>query len=170
MVVQVSVLQTHGIDRLKLTENDSALLKGILEMRLSEQAVRSVENNTTTQKNEAFNSGLLSNLPKNINNSKNFRGKLASKALQINNNIQSSVEKKTKAITGRTLSRPALKGLKALSRSAERQKSYQRTCKFKKHRIRNRARMEHNYHNARMDDKYTNDYVKGQLDAMGVPT
>ena len=65
-------LQTHGIDRLKLTENDSALLKGILEMRLSEQAVRSVENNTTTQKNEAFNSGLLSNLPKNVNNSKTF--------------------------------------------------------------------------------------------------
>ena len=162
-------LLTHGIDRLKMTENDRALLKNILEVRLSEQAVLSVSNNTSTQKNEALNRGVQSNLPKHIKNSRNFHGKLASKTLQLNNNLRMFVLKQTERLTGRLLSPRASKGLKSLSRQAESHKIYQRSGKYKKQRIHNRAKLENMYHQARNAATYTDDYVKGQLDTMGLP-
>ena len=162
-------LQTHGIDRLKMTENDSALLKNILEIRLSEQAVLSVQHNTSTQKNETFNSGVLSVLPKQNNYCRNFSGKTASKILQLNNSYETSVQKRTKVFTGRLLSHRASKGLKYVSRQALSHKRYQRSIKYKMQRVNTRAKLEHMYHQARNDAQYKDEYVKGQLDAIGLP-
>jgi hypothetical protein len=96
-----------------MTSNDKELLSAILEIRLSERAVMSVSSNTSTQKCEAFNRGVLSSLPKEVNYSRNFAGRLASKTLQLNNSLQSAVETKVNKITGKTLSEQSRRYLRS---------------------------------------------------------
>ena len=84
-------LAPSNITHLKMTRDDKKLLETILELRLSESAVLSVASNTNTQKCEAFNRAVSSCLPKDINFSRNFAGRLASKTLQLNNSIVKSV-------------------------------------------------------------------------------
>ena len=111
-----------GIQRpLKLTENDKILLKTVLEVRLSEQAVYSVASNTNTQKFEAFNRGTLASLPKEINFPKTFGGRLAPKTSQINNTIKDTVQAKATIMTGQKLSKRASHNLCACSKREERQ-------------------------------------------------
>jgi hypothetical protein len=49
-------MPTHSIQLLKLKDNYMTLFESILEVRLSEQAVRSVASQPSAQKCEAFNS------------------------------------------------------------------------------------------------------------------
>ena len=154
-------LPTHNIHSLKMTVNDKDLLRNILEVRLSEQAVYSVSSNTSTQKCEAFNRGALASLPKEVNFSKNFGGRLASKTLQLNNSLQCAVETKVASITGQNLSPRTSRYLKCRSDQSERRKRSQKSAAHKIKRRKNRARLEHEYHTARFG---TEEYVKGQLD------
>ena len=128
---QSEFLPTHGIYRLKLTENDKILLKTILEVPLSEQAVYSVLSNTSTQKCEAFNRGTLAFLPKGINFPKTFGGRLASKTLQINNTINDAVQAEVTIMTGQNLSKRASHNLGACSKREERRKAIQKSPVFK---------------------------------------
>lgn len=160
-------LPTHGIHHLKLTQNDRELLSTILEIRLSEYAVRSVSSDTSTQKCEAFNRAVLSTLPKDVNLSRNFAGKLASKTLQLNNSIQESVEKKVSSITGNNLSPSASIYLKSISKRSQQHKKYQKTVLFKTRRKKNRAKLEHSYHQARNTTQCNDEYVKGQMTDAG---
>jgi predicted outer membrane protein len=105
-------------------------------------------------------------LPKEVNFSKTFAGRLASKTLQLNNSLQHAVETKVATITGQTLSERASRYLQSISKQAERRKKYQQSAVFKNKRRKNRARLEHEYHTARsgtLQDK-EDEYVKGQLD------
>jgi hypothetical protein len=161
-------LPTHDIHSLKMTTNDKVLLRTILEVRLSESAVISVSSNTNTQKCEAFNRGALSSLPKEVNHSKNFAGRLASKTLQLNNSLQSAIETKVATITGQKLSSRASRYLTYVSKKAESRKQSQKSAAFKAKRRKNRARLEHDYHIARSGNRRDDevDYVKGQLDGL----
>ena len=158
-------LPTHGIDRLEMNENDKELLRTILEVRLSEQAVYSVSSNTSTQKCEAFNRGALSSLPKEVNFSKTFAGRLASKTLQLNNSIQEAVETKVSSITGHKLSPKPGQYLEYCTRHAEMKREQKKTPAFKGKRRQTRARLEYEYHSARSASTSEQpDYSKGQLD------
>jgi hypothetical protein len=160
-------LPTHNIHWLKMTENDKDLLHAILEIRLGERAIYSVASNTSTQKCEAFNRGVLSSLPKEVNFSRNFAGRLASKTLQLNNSLESAVEAKVQQITGQTLCERSRQYLKTYSSRAERRKTEQTSGTYKAKRRRNRARLEHDYHTFRSASASTADeYVKGQLDSL----
>ena len=97
------------------------MLKTILEVCLCEQAVYSVASNTNTQKCEAFNRGTLASLPKEINFSNTFGGRLASKTSQINNTIKDTVQAKATIMTGQKLSKRASHNLRACSKREERQ-------------------------------------------------
>jgi hypothetical protein len=158
-------LPTNNIHCLKLTENDQFIMATILELRLSESAVSSVKNNTSTQKCEAFNRAALSTMPKDINRSRNFAGVLASKTLQINNSLQFSVKKKVESLTGLALSPKACRYLHATSKRSTQHRTYQRTHAFKIRRHRARARLENQYHRSRNPELIEIDeYRKGQLD------
>lgn len=132
-------LPTHDIQQLKLTDNDMTLFETILEVRLSEQAVRSVASQTSTQKCETFNRATLSTMPKEINRSRNFAGVLASKTLQMNNSLKDSVDQKLSKITGHTLSPKLSRYLLTTSNRAKRQQNYKKTQKYKTWRHTNRA-------------------------------
>ena len=159
-------LPTHGIrEGLKMTETDRELLKSVLDIRLSEQAVYSVASNTSTQKCEAFNRGVLSTLPKEVNLSKTFPGKLHAKTLQLNNDTHSAIQEKVKLITGQNLSSGASRYLQCCSKQNLKRKARQQSSVFKFRRHQNRARMEHDYSCARSDKQSGEpEYVKGQLD------
>lgn len=157
-------LPTHGIHHLKMTKNDCELLSTILEIRLSEYAVLSVSSNTSTQKCEGFNRAVLSTVPKEINQSRNFAGSLASKTLQLNNSLQESVTKKVGSITGKSLSSRAKRYLRYTSNRSQKHKVQQKTTKFKLKRRLNRAKLEFSYHQARSKGTYKEEYSKGQMD------
>ena len=160
-------LPTHNIHRLNMTEDDSKLMSTILEIRLSEQAVQSVRSNTSTQKCEGFNRGVLSTMPKHIKMSRNFEGSLASKTLQLNNTLQVSVEKKIMSLTGNKLSARAERYIKFTSKRSSSHKEKAKSSEAKTRRKRNRANMEHMYHVARSTGQYVEEYAKGQLDEAG---
>ena len=161
-------LPTHDIQYLNMTENDRLLMETILEIRLSEQAVISVSDGTSTQKCEAFNRGVLSTIPKHVNMSKNFAGALASKTLQLNNSLEMSVQKKVTHITGHTLSPKASKCLAASSKRSISHRRYKKTSKYRTRRKLKRANLEHKYFEAKHTGQYTEEYCKGQLDEMGL--
>lgn len=160
-------LPTHGIHHLKMTSNDKQLMSAILEIRLSESAVLSVSSNTSTQKNEAFNRAVASTAPKDINMSRNFASRVASKALQMNNSLQASVEKKVKSITGKSLSPRPQRYLESASRRSEEHKTYQKSPTYRLKRKKIRAKLENEYHEARTSGQYTEEYSKGQCDEPG---
>lgn len=162
-------LLTHGIQPLKLTDNDRTLFETILEVRLSEQAVRSVASQTSTQKCEAFNQVTLSTMPKAINRSRNFAGVLASKTLHLNNSLKDSVDRKLAKITTHTLSLKPSRYLLTTLKRERRQQKYKKTQKYKTWRHTNRAKLEDKYHRARNDGpQNVDEYKKGQLDDLGV--
>ena len=65
--VKSSFLAPHHITHLKMNERDKQILKAILEMRLSEDALLKVSSGTSLQKCEAFNSSTASTLRKGVN-------------------------------------------------------------------------------------------------------
>lgn len=152
-----------------MTDNGTTLFETILEVRLNEQAVRSVASQTSTQKCEAFNRATLSTMPKEINRSRNFAGVLASKTLHMNNSLKDSVDKKLSKITGHTLSAKPSRYLLTTSNRAKRQQNYKKTHKYKTWRHTNRARLEDKYHRVRSaGPHHADEYKKGQLDNLEV--
>ncbi len=90
--VKSAYLPTRNITRLEMDDNDKSILALILEMRLSETAVKSVSLNTSTQKAEAFNRAAIATMPKEINFSRNFSGRLAAQTLKSNNSVAEAVK------------------------------------------------------------------------------
>jgi len=164
-------LPTHNIDRLEMTKNYKVLLQKILEVRLSERAVKSVASNTSTQKCEAFNRAALAKLPKAIKHPKNFHGRLSATALQSNNSLKFAVETTVTEITGHQLSSKPRKYLETRSTHAERRKAQQKKTEYKAHRRQTRARNENKYYQYRSgsenmldENNEEHEYSKGQLD------
>jgi len=160
-------LPTHDIHCLAMTENDKLLMASVLEVRLSEQAVNSVSDNTSTQKCEAFNRGVLSTLPKHVNLSKNFEGTLHSKTLKLNNSLEYSMQKKSSSFTGQPLSPRASKYVAQASERAKHHQKYQKTGTYRRQRKSRRAAMERRYYKSRKEGNYEEEYSKGQLDDPG---
>ena len=136
-----------------MTENDKQLLRNLLEIRLSEEAVYSVQSNTSTQKCEAFNRGTLSCLPKEVNFAKNFAGRLASKTLQLNNNVGMAINYKVEAITGEKLSPKPQNYLSYCSKRVVKRKKRQKSQQYKAARRNARAKLEYMYYEARSGKK-----------------
>lgn len=162
-------LPTHDIDRLDMTENDKELLRKILEIRLSERAIKSVASNTGTQKCEAFNRSTLANLPKAINHSRNFDGRVAVKTLQINNNLDFAIQTTASEVMGHKLSQKPARYIETRSKQAERKKQQQKTTEYKQKRRQTRADNEFRYHQFRsgcgsVQHAEEHEYSKGQLD------
>ena len=69
--------------------------------------------------------------PKKINMARNFAGSPASKALQMNNSLQVSAEKKVESITGHSQSPKPARYLRATLKRSVQHKTYQNTALFK---------------------------------------
>ncbi len=110
---------TTGMD-----ENDKSILALILEMRLSETAVKSVSLNTSTQKAEAFNRAAIATMPKEINFSRNFSGRLAAQTLKSNNSVAEAVKRKSEEIAHTSLSEMTVHHLEQISKSYKYNKAY----------------------------------------------
>ena len=164
--VKSSFLAPHHITHLEMNEGDKQLLKAILEMRLSEDALLKVSSGTSTQKCEAFNSSTASTLRKGVNYSRNFEGRVNSAAHRINNTLGKSLKDKISYVTGRQLSPQTTSALDDITRDYERHKQDTVTYSFKRNRVRKRARNEADYYLYRegLPDNLEPDYIKGQLD------
>ena len=112
-------LSTHDITHLKMNENDTELLETLLEMRLSEEAIKKVSSGTSTQKCEAFNRSTSATIRKEVNFSKNFEGRVHSAAHRINNTLGESLKEKLLFVTGTRLSSKTLDSLGQISKRSE---------------------------------------------------
>lgn len=163
--IKSSFLGPHNITHLKMNEDDKKLLRAILEMRLSEDAILKVSSRTSTQKCEAFNSSTAATLRKGVNYPTNFEGRVSAAAHRINNSLGQSLKDKIHYVTGRQLSRKTIIALDKITKDYEYHKTYTATPAFKKKRVLRRAKVEAEYYRYRegqSDDE--EDYVKGQLD------
>ena len=132
-----------------MNKDDKALLRAILEMRRSEDAILKVTSGTSTQKCEAFNSSTAATLRKGVNYSRNFEGRVNTAAHRINNTISQSVKDQIHYVTGRQLSSLTIQSLDEISRNYEWHKQYTSTTAFKRKRVLRRARLEADYYRYR---------------------
>ena len=116
-------LSTHEITYLQMDENDKGLLETLLEMHLSEEAIKKVSSGTSTQKCEAFNRSTSATIRKEVNFSKNFEGRVHSAAQRINNTLGESLKEKLLFVTGTPLSSKTLEALGQISKRSEYLKS-----------------------------------------------
>ena len=134
-------LSIHEITYLQMAEHDiKELLETLLEMRLSEEAIKKVSSGTSTQKCEAFNRSTS----KEVNFPKTFEGRVHSAAHRINNTLGESL--KEKFVTGTPLSSKTLEALGQISKRSEYLKSTEQNVMYKRRRVRNRAILEREYH------------------------
>ena len=159
--VKSAFLPTRNITHLEMNENDKNILEVLLEMRLSETAVNNVSLKSTTQKCEAFNRAAVSTMPKEVNFSSTFSGRLAAQVLKSNNSVADAMQRKVRCISKTTLSDRTSQHLRQISKSQKYNKKYKSTAAYKKRRVANRARME--YEHQLQGDKVETDYVKFQL-------
>ena len=158
-------LSTHEITYLQMDENDKGLLETLLEMRLSEEAIKKVSSGTSTQKCEAFNRSTSATIRKEVNFSKNFEGRVHSAAHRINNTLGESLKEKLLFVTGTPLSSKTLEALGQISKRSEYLKKYRTNVMYKRRRVRNRAILEREYHLYREEQGHDEpEYLKGQAD------
>ena len=88
-------LPSYNITELKMERSDVLLLMELLKMKLSEEAVHTMELYNTTNKNEGVHRALSVNLPKNVNFSRNMEARLSSGVHSNNNKPGTSAKMKS---------------------------------------------------------------------------
>lgn len=101
------------IHSLNMNDTDRYLLEEVLKMKLSEAALEKTKLNTTTQKCESFNRTLGASLPKNVNYSRNHRGRASAAIHRSNNSKATSLEAKLTRV-GATVSKGTKRRLDAM--------------------------------------------------------
>ena len=122
--------------------------------------------NTDTQKNEAVNRSLSASVPKNVNYSRNFEGRVHSTVHRLNNQPGRSLEAKVKNI-GCYLSPPTKHAVRQMDRECEYHKNYGKRVETRRRNMMRRGLMVKTHLEYRnMPASRKSDYRKGQLDSV----
>jgi len=162
-------LAIHKLYSVNMTPEDKKLLRELIRMRLSEDALMKMRFNTNTQKCEAVNRSFSVSLPKNVNYSRNFAGRASSTIHRINNPLDVSVRGKLSAVRVGVLSPKTEESLVSLQKEREYSTRYRKRPAVKKKLLKNTGRkiQEHlNYTSGNKDQE--TDYKKGKLDDIQV--
>lgn len=106
-------LAPSHINTLQMTENDKTLLRQLIKMRLSAEAISDTRFGYNTQQCESFNFTLSKSAPKNTNFSRNFEARCASAILRYNNGQGEALKKKLLSL-GVQLAPSALRALEKI--------------------------------------------------------
>ena len=168
-----------GIQHLKMTENDKLIMLELLEIRLSEVAIKKIQTGHSTQSVESFNRSTTASMPKELNYSRNFEGRLHSAAHRSNNTIGESLKEKLRHLTNTQLSENVVTQLDGITRESLRHRELQKSPDGKKRKLDKIKRNEYEYHAYHMNRKNVDneddvgkdnscddlgDYNKGQMD------
>lgn len=155
-------LGSHNITSLHMTENDKRLLKEILRMRLSDDALLDTVFNYNTQQCESFNFTLSKSAPKNVNYARNFEGRCASAVLRFNNSQGESLKQKLERL-GVYLSPTPAKALDKLSTDMRAHRKYAKIPNTKRRNIIRRGLMElrHRQYKNKKDSRRSDYRSKG---------
>lgn len=157
-------LSVNKVTSVNMNNEDKALLREILRMKLSEQALERLKLNTDTQKCEAINRSLSVSLPKNVNYARNLAGRASSTIHRLNNGPEKSTQDKLSAV-GASVSPRTKQTLHQMQIEQDYQKLYHTRASVRKRALQNsgkRLRDHLKYKNNNPNDK--TDYLKGQLD------
>ena len=165
-----------NITHLKMTENDKLIMLELLEMRLSEVALRKIQTGHSTQSVESFNRSTTASMPKELNYSRTYEGRLHSAAHRSNNTIGESLKEKVRYLTNTQLSEEVVIHLDGITRESLRHKELKRNPECKKRKLDRIKQNEFEYHAYHMNRKNNEneddadscdgfgDYKKGQMD------
>ena len=152
---------------LSMTDEDEALLRKVIEMRLGRAALQLTKLNTNTNKNESVNRAICASLPKNVNFSRNARGRVSSAVHRINLGTGNSILGKLEAVGS-----PVSKGgrvartMRQFQTSSNYYQEYRkrRAVRQRKVHIRGKQIKEHLQAKRERQDQLRDQYKKGQLD------
>ena len=145
-------------------------------MRLSEAAIRKIQTGFSTQSIESFNRSTTASMPKELNYSRNYEGRLHSAAHRSNNTIGESLKEKLRFLTNTQLSEEVVTQLNGITRDSLRHRELRKGPDCKKRKLDSIRRNEFEYHTHHMNRKEAEneddaangndfgDYKKGQMD------
>ena len=160
-------LGPSNINTLQMTENDKLLLRELIKMRLSAEAISDTRFGYNTQQCESFNFTLSKSAPKNMNFARNFEARCASAILRYNNGQGQALKQKLESLSVK-LSPSALRALEKIGKdmrahrrqnATERRKSIMRRrgeLEFRHRRYRaSRGQRTSDYRQQPRDHPYT---------------
>ena len=156
-------LKQHELTNLAMTQNDRELLKSVIAMKLSKEALPKLHLNTNTNKNEGLNRGMSASLSKNVIFSKNAEGMAYAAVDRMNYGLGDSLHRKLEAV-GSPVSKGGRvsKALKGMQRDSTYHMDYVKRPYVKKKRIQRRAKQVTAHYEAKVELKDI--YKKSQLD------
>lgn len=156
-------LGPNKITTLNMNENDKKLVHELLKMRLSIEALDMLKLNSSTQKCESTNRSINIGLPKNVNYSKNIKGRLASAILARNNGPGSSMISKTEHV-GLELCDDVKNSLYQMDNESEYHKQYEKDKTNLNRRLLQLGNKNYSFRKNKEARNEVPDYQKGQLD------
>ena len=156
-------LGPNKITTLNMNENDKRLVHELLKMRLSIEALDMLKLNSSTQKCESTNRSINIGLPKNVNYSRNIKGRLASTILARNNGPGSSMISKTENV-GLELCDNVKNSLHQMDNESEYHKQYEKNKTNLNRRLLQLGNKNYSYRKNKEAKNEVPDYQKGQLD------
>lgn len=123
-------LASSNINSLQMTENDKELLRQLIKMRLSAEAISDTRFGYNTQQCESFNFALSKSAPKNTNFPRNFEARCASAILRYNNGQGEALKSKLLSL-GVKLAPSALRALEKIGQDMRAHRRHNATEKKK---------------------------------------
>lgn len=148
---------------INMTGEDKVLLRALIEFTLGRESLKLTKFNSNTNKNEAVNRAISASLPKNVNFSRNAKGRVHSAVHRINHGAGTSMLRKLEAI-GSPVSKGGFvaRAIRQLQRSTRYYQEYQKRKEVRQRRVKIKSNQIHAYFRAKRQKK--DQYRKGQLD------
>ena len=158
-------LRHIGIKELNMTDADKQILLDIIELKLSIEGINAMKTHTNTNKNEASHRAVSVSLPKNVNFSRNFKGRVHSTAHRLNAGAGNSLLTKLEFV-GAPVSKggAVAQSIVGIQKQSQYHKEYQSRATVKSRKAISKDRQINDY----LKDKFTpkgpqHTYSKAQL-------
>ena len=157
-------LSACGISHLNVSEEDRAILRELLRLRLGAEALHLTKANTNTNKNEAVNRSISACLPKNINFSRNAKSRACAAISKLNQGAGNALIKSLEVVRS-----PISKGgyvakaVRQMQREFDYQRAYPKGKSARKAKMLRKKNQMMEYFKLK-EERRVSDYVRGQLD------
>ena len=156
-------LRAYSLQKLLMTADDRHLMKAVLQMKLSEKAVKLMSMYNNTNKNEAINRGISASLPKNVTFSRNAIPRAYAAVDRLNFGLGNSLHRKLAAV-GSPVTKGGLvaKSINAMQNSVEYARKYKTKHSVKARALKQKTTQIQQHYQAKSERRDA--YKKGQLD------
>ena len=158
-------LKHSGMAKLEFTDHDKAIIRDIIDLKLSVEGVNAMKLRTSTNKNESAHRSVSVSLPKNVNFSRNFQSRVHSTAHRLNLGQGESLLTKLEYVNAQPSKGGAVaKSISSIQRASRYHREYKSRPSVKERKKKSKDRQIKEYLKVKLFDKNKmHTYSKAQL-------